>query len=216
MRVPGWAALGEGPWRWVFAAALGAVLVLALGLGGWSWYAASQARAARELEQASALARRALAEGGDVGAYEAGIQKLEEAIARHPSSRLVPRAAYHLGNLRYRAGAWEAARRAYRLALDRGARGSLAQLCRLGLAYAWEGEGKAAEALGAYREALARLGPRDFLYEETLLGLARSAELAGQTDEAREAYRRLLRELPRSPRAEAIRGRLTALESRSP
>jgi len=186
-----------------------------VGFGAWSWYTAAQSRGLEAVAEAGALAQEALAPQATAAQREAAIRKLEEVIARYPSNRLVPEAAYHLGNLRYQARTYEAARGAYTLALAKGARSTLAPLCRLGIGYTWESEGKYGEALAAYREALTRLQTSDFLYEETLMSLARAEELAGKLVEARETYRRVLRELPQARRADDIRGRLASLESRA-
>lgn len=215
MALSGWAALREpGPWRWALVAG-GALLLLGLAFGAWSWYETVQTAGALQLGEASRLAQEALAAKDSPTRGEAALRKLEEAIARYPGNRLVPQAAYHLGNLRYEARAWEAARGAYTLALAKGASGSLAHLCRLGIAYAWEAEGKYSEALAAYQIALLRLGPADFLYEEGLMGLARAEELTGRPDRALETYRRVLREVPQTGRAADIRSRVASLEKRS-
>ncbi len=211
-----WTALGEaGPWRWVLVAGVGLLVLLGVGFGAWSWYLAVQSRGLEAVADAGGLAQEALTPQASPPQRDAAIKKLEEVIARHPSNRLVPEAAYHLGNLRYQARAYEAARGAYTLALAKGAGSTLAPLCRLGIGYAWEAEGKYGEALAAYREALTRLQRTDFLYEETLIGLARAEELVGKLVEARETYRRILRELPQTRRMDDIRGRLASLESRS-
>jgi tetratricopeptide (TPR) repeat protein len=191
------------------------LVLLGVGFGAWSWYTVAQSRGLEAVAEAGALAQEALAPQATGTQRNAAITKLEEVIARYPSNRLVPEAAYHLGNLRYQAKAYEAARGAYTLALAKGAGSTLAPLCRLGIGYTWEAEGKYGEALAAYREALLRLGSSDFLYEETLIGLARAEELAGKLVEARETYRRVLREFPRTRRADDIRGRLASIESRS-
>jgi TolA-binding protein len=216
MALPRWTELGEvGPWRWVLLAGVALLVLLGVGFGAWSWYTAAQSRGLEAVAEAGALAQEALAPQATGTQRNAAITKLEEVIARYPSNRLVPEAAYHLGNLRYQAKAYEAARGAYTLALAKGAGSTLAPLCRLGIGYTWEAEGKYGEALAAYREALLRLGSSDFLYEETLIGLARAEELAGKLVEARETYRRVLREFPRTRRADDIRGRLASIESRS-
>ena len=211
-----WIELGEaGPWRWVLVAGVALLVLLGVGFGAWSWYTVAQSRGLEAVAEAGALAQDALAPEGTAAQREAAIKKLEEVIARYPSNRLVPEAAYHLGNLRYQAKAYKAARGAYTLALAKGAGSTLAPLCRLGIGYTWEAEGKYGEALAAYREALTRLQSTDFLYEETLMGLARAEELSGKLVEARETYRRILRELPKTRRVDDIRGRLASLESRS-
>lgn len=212
-----WTELREtGPWRWVLAAGLGLLVLLGLGFGAWSWYGAAQSRGLQEVAEASALAQEALAPQATAAQRDAAVRKLEEAVARYPTNRILPEAAYHLGNLRYQAKAYEAARGAYTLALGKGPGSTLAALCRLGIGYTWEAEGKYGEAVTAYQDALARFATTDFLYEETLIGLARAEELAGKLDRARETYRRILRELPTSRRADDIRWRLASLESPSP
>jgi tetratricopeptide (TPR) repeat protein len=216
MALRGWTELGEGGlWRWVLIAGVALLVLLGVGFGAWSWYSAAQSRGLEAVAEAGALAQEALAPQAAAAQHAAAITKLEEVIARYPSNRLVPEAAYHLGNLHYQARTYEAARGAYTLALAKGAGSTLAPLCRLGIGYTWEAEGKYGEALAAYREALTRLQTSDFLYEETLMSLARAEELAGKLVEARETYRRVLRELPQTRRADDIRGRLASLESRA-
>ncbi len=216
MALLSWTELGEvGLWRWVLVAGVALLVLLGVGFGAWSWYSAAQSRGLEDVAEAGALAQEALAPQATAAQHAAAITKLEEVIARYPSNRLVPEAAYHLGNLRYQARTYEAARGAYTLALAKGAGSTLAPLCRLGIGYTWEAEGKYGEALAAYREALTRLQTSDFLYEETLMSLARAEELAGKLVEARETYRRVLRELPQTRRADDIRGRLASLESRA-
>ena len=211
-----WTELGEvGPWRWVLVAGVALLILLGVGFGAWSWYTAAQSHGLEAVAEAGALAQEALAPQASPPEREAAIRKLEEVIARYPSNRLVPEAAYHLGNLRYQAKAYEGARGAYTLALAKGAGSTLAPLCRLGIGYTWEAEGKNGEALAAYRDALTRLGSSDFLYEETLISLARGEELSGKLVEARETYRRVLREFPQTRRADDIRGRLASIESRA-
>jgi tetratricopeptide (TPR) repeat protein len=216
MALPGWTELGEvGPWRWVLVAGVALLVLLGVGFGAWSWYMTAQSHGLEAVAEAGALAQEALAPQATAAQRNVAITKLEEVIARYPSNRLVPEAAYHLGNLRYQARAYEVARGAYTLALAKGAGRTLAPLCRLGIGYTWEAEGKYGDALAAYREALTRLQSSDFLYEETLISLARAEELVGKLVEARETYRRILRELPRTRRADDIRGRLASLESRA-
>ena len=216
MASPGWTELeAAGPWRWVLAAGVALLVLVGLGFGAWSWYSAAQSRGLQEVAEAGLLAQDALAPQATAAQREAAIKKLEEVIARYPSNRLIPQAAYHLGNLRDQAKAYEVARGAYTLALAKGAGGTLAALCRLGIGYTWEAEGKYAEALAAYQDTLGRLATTDFLYEETLMSLARAQELAGKLHEARETYRRILREFPQTRRADDIRWRLASLESPS-
>ena len=216
MALLSWTEPGEaGAWRWVLVAGVALLVLLGVGFGAWSWYTVAQSRGLEAVAEAGALAQDALAPQGTAAQRDAAIKKLEEVIARYPSNRLVPEAAYHLGNLRYQAKAYKAARGAYTLALAKGAGSTLAPLCRLGIGYTWEAEGKYGEALAAYREALTRLQSTDFLYEETLMGLARAEELSGKLVEARETYRRILRELPQTRRVDDIRGRLASLESRA-
>jgi tetratricopeptide (TPR) repeat protein len=214
MALPGWAAFSElGLWRWLLLSGIAVLVVLALAVGGWSWYTAAHARGLRALAEATALAR--AAEGPQAAAAErdAAVRALEDLIARYSSAQVVAPAAYHLGNLRFEAKAYEAARAAYSLALAKGASGSVGSLCRLGIGYTWEAQGKNAEALAAYQAALRGLKTSDFLYEELLMNVARMQEQSGTLAEAQETYRRILRELPQSRRGDDIRARLATLET---
>lgn len=217
MALPGWETLRRaGHWRWVLTAGVGLLVLVGLGVGGWSWYQAAEARAAEAVAEAVALAQEALAPQGTAVQRDAAAQQLEAVITQYPSRRIVPEAAYHLGNIRYESRAWEAARAAYALALAKGAQGSLAALSRLGIGYSWEAQGKFQEALGAYQEALRGVPAGHFLFEELLMDVARAQELSGKPDQAIETYRRILREVSQSRRADDIRSRLATLESPPP
>lgn len=191
--------------------ALGAVLLAAT--GGWLWYAAQQrevsgAYAATMSRVASARAPRAPAEARTAAAAE-----LEQLIARYPSAPRVAEAAYELGNLKYDAKQYPAARSAYEVALGRGVSGSLRTLTRAAVAHTWEAERDYAKAVDGYEAVVKDLGPKDFLYEETLIDLARAQELAGKKADAAETYRKLLKDVPGSRHAEDVKTRLAALSA---
>jgi len=143
---------------------------------------------------------------------EAAKQALEEYRARYPRRRPSPLANYYLANLHYQDRAYEDARSAYTLALERGAKGDLALLCQLAIAYSWEAQGQYANALRAYQDGVARTTPKHFLFEEFLLAQARMQELQKEGPRAIDAYRQLLREHPESRRAQEIRSRIAFLE----
>jgi tetratricopeptide (TPR) repeat protein len=190
-------------------------LVLVVGLlvatGGWLWYAAQQrevsaAYAATMTRVAAARAPRAPAEARAAAAAE-----LEQLIGRYPSAAAVGEAAYELGNLKYDATQYAAARSAYQVALARGVAGTLRTLSRAGVAHTWEAERDYAKAIEAYRALIKDLGPKDFLYEDTLMDLGRAQELVGEKLQAAETYRRLLKDVPASRRADDVKTRLAAL-----
>lgn len=188
------------------------LVVVVLGAtGGWLWYAAQQrevsaAYAATMTRIAAARLPRAPAEARAAAAAE-----LEQLIARYPSAPSVGEAAYELGNLKYDARQYPAARSAYEVALARGVSGTLRTLTRAGVAHTWEAERDYARAIDGYQAVVKNLGPKDFLYEETLMDLARAQELSGKKSEAAETYRRLLKDVPASRRAEDVKSRLAAL-----
>jgi tetratricopeptide (TPR) repeat protein len=192
---------------------LGVAVLAVLVLGGavWFWNAAEQSRIMAAY--ADVLVRIAAAQGATATpeARAAAARDLEAILARHPYAAAAPQAAHQLGNLRYAAGQYGAARAAYEVALARGARGTLRTLARVGIGQAWEAERDWAKAIEAYRVALAPIGPKDFYYEPLLVDLARAQEFAGQKAEAVETYRRILKELPQARRAEQVRARLMAL-----
>jgi tetratricopeptide (TPR) repeat protein len=191
----------------------GVVLVIVLlgAAGGWLWYASEQ----REVSAAYAVTMTRIADarapGAPAEARTAAAAELEQLIARYPSAPAVGEAAYELGNLKYDAKQYPAARAAYGVALGRGVSGSLRTLTRAGVAHAWEGERDYPKAIDAFESLLKDLGPKDFLYEETLMDMARVQEVAGQKAEATETYRRLLKDVPASRRAEDVKARLAAL-----
>lgn len=202
-----------GPWHWLLFSGFAVICLLLLPLGGWAWWSSYQSRGLAELDLATPRIREAQSPQASAELRAAAIKALESVIERYPWLTALPHAAYQLGNLRYQAKQFDRARTAYQLALAKGARGSLATLCWLGIGYAWEAQGDHANALAAFQAALQGLTAQDFLYEELLVSLARSHELLGQRDRAREAYQRLLKDLPQSRRAEEIRSRLASLEA---
>jgi tetratricopeptide (TPR) repeat protein len=190
------------------------LVVVLLGVtGGWLWYLAQQrevsgAYAATMLRVAAARVPKASAEARTAAAIE-----LEQLIARYPSAAAVGEAAYELGNLKYDAKQYPAARSAYEVALGRGVSGTLRTLTRAAIAHTWEAERDYAKAIGSYQALVKNLGPKDFLYEETLMDLARAQELAGKKSEAAETYQKLLKDVPASRRAEDVKSRLAALSA---
>jgi tetratricopeptide (TPR) repeat protein len=189
-----------------------AVGLLALAaLGGWAWYDAGQRRTAAAY--GDVLARVQAAEAPDASAENkaAAARDLEAVLARYPSARTVPQAAYELGNLRFAAHQYPAARTAYELALQRGASGMVRTLSRSGIARSWEAERDFAKASEAYGALSADLDPRSFLYEDALVDHARTLELAGKKTEAVAAYQKVLKDVPNARRADDIRTRLASL-----
>jgi tetratricopeptide (TPR) repeat protein len=194
--------------------ALGVLVVGgALAFGGWTWWQGQQAQGALALATAAEMAQTAQAPGAPPAARAAAIQALENVIAQHPRYAGLPEAAFRLGNLRYAAGEYGAARGAYQVALAQGAKGTVRTLAAVGIGYTWEAEKDHAKAQNAYEAALAGLGPKDFLYEGILLDLARAQEFGGRRDAALETYRRLLKDVPESRRADDVRTRIATLQS---
>jgi len=152
------ASLVIAPSRRTLLVLAGAVLaVLVLGGAAWVWYAADQSRA--RAAYADVMVRVAAAEGpqATAEARTAAARDLEAILARYPSAAAVPQMAYQLGNVRYGAGQYAAARAAYEVVLARGATGTLRTLAQVGRGYTWEAERDWAKAMDAYRAALATL-----------------------------------------------------------
>ena len=208
--------LAATPWaRLGLQAVAGAVLVAALAGGGWTWYRAREARGAAALGEAMALAQRAESAPGSAEARDRAVAALERVLGEHPGLTTVPQAAYELGNLRYAARQYPAARGAYEISLAKGASGTIKTLAAAGIGYTWEAEKNYTSAVQAYEVALRGLGPSDFLYEDTLLSLARAQELAGKPTAALELYERALKDVPDSRRADDLRARIADLKSRA-
>jgi tetratricopeptide (TPR) repeat protein len=183
---------------------------LALGLG-WFWYSAYQTDALALYVEAMARAQESQAPDAPAEMRGAAVRALEAALAAYPSSSAAPEAAYQLGNLRYAAREYAAARGAFEVALAKGAAGTLQTLARASVGYTWEAEGDFAKALQAYQVGLSGAGPDSFFFEELMMDLARVQELSGQRDAAIATYRRILKDLPSARRVDAIRVRLATL-----
>ena len=192
----------------------GLAVVGLLGFGGWSWYRAQEARGEAALAEAAQLVQQAEALQAPAEARDKAVKALEAVIAEHPRLSALPQAAYQLGHLRYAAGQYAPARKAYELALAKGAAGSLRTLSALGIGYSWEAEGNYTNAATAYEGLLNGLTPKDFLYEEALMDLARAQEQSGKPAAALETYQRILKQSPQSPRADDVRTRAARLQSR--
>jgi tetratricopeptide (TPR) repeat protein len=142
---------------------------------------------------------------------ETAVRELESALQQYPSSPMAAQGAFELGNLRYASRQYAQARAAYEIAVAKASRGTIATLARTGIGYTWEAERNFGKAADTYRAALGGLKPQDFFYEELLFDLGRTQEQAGQKNEAIETYRRLVKEMPRTARAEEARARLATL-----
>ena len=201
--------------RWGLLAVAALVVLGLVGFGGWTWYRSQQAQGAAALAAAVELAQKALAPGATPETRAGAAQALEAVIAQHPRYAGLPEAAYRLGNVRYAAGEYAAARGAYQIALAQGATGTVRGLAAAGIGYTWEAEKDYAKAQSAFEAALVGLGPKDFLYEGLLLDIARTQEFGGRRDAALETYRRLLKDVPDSRRADDVRTRIASLQSAS-
>ena len=186
---------------------LGVLLVLG---GAWFWYSAQQDRA--QVVHAEALARAAAARTAQpANTAGAAIELLEAALARAPGAALAAQSAYELGNLRFDAGQYPAARAAYEIAVAKAGGETIRTLSRAGVAATWEAQGDFPKAVDAYSVAVSGEKAGQFYYEDLLIGLGRAQELAGRRDDAIQTYKRLLKDGPKLRRQAEIRGRLASL-----
>jgi len=199
----------------VILVAGGLVLIVLVVVAGRFWYQARESRGLLALAEASTLAQQAESPASSSEAREKAVRALEAVISEYPRLSALPQAAYQLGNLRYGAGQYAAARGAYEVALAKGVTGTVRTLAALGVGYTWEAEKAYDKALTAYEAAARALGAKDFLYEEVLLDLARAQELAGKPSAAVETYRRIIKDVPDSRRADEVQSKLAYLESRT-
>ena len=196
-------------------AAAGALVLAALALCGWFWFQSQESRGQMALAEASTLAQQAQGPGTTAEGRERAVKALEAVVSEYPRLSAGAQAAYQLGNLRYGAGQYSAARGAYEVALAKGAAGTVRTLAALGIGYSWEAEKSYDKASAAYEAAARSIGAKDFLYEEALMDLARAQELGGTPSAAVDTYKRLLREVPGTRRAPEIQSRLASLQSRA-
>jgi tetratricopeptide (TPR) repeat protein len=193
----------------------GALIVVALiAGGGWAWFAWQESRSEQALAEAMVVVQQATGPEATPEARAKAILAVEGVLRDHSRTSAAPQAAYLLGNLRYAAGEYAAARGAYQTALAKGASGTVKTLSAVGIGYTWEAEKNYASAAAAYEAALSSIGPKDFLYEDTLAALARSQELGGKSAAALATYQRLLKDVPDSRRAEDLKARVADLKSR--
>jgi tetratricopeptide (TPR) repeat protein len=193
----------------IIAAAVAAVLLI--GAGIWYWRSAQESRA--ESAYAFAMTRASAARDANAspGTKAAAAQALESTLQAYPSASPAAQAAYELGNLRFGQRQYAGARSAYEVAAARARSSTIRTAARLGIAYAWEADKDFPKAVDAFQSVLSGLKPDDAFYEEALLALARDQELAGRKDDAVQTYRRLLREVPKTRRAEDVRSKLASL-----
>lgn len=197
--------------RTLIVAGLVLVGVALAAFGGWAWWDAEQRRTMVVVAEVMVRVHAAQAADATADAKQAAIRDLEQLLQRYPSARTVPAAAYELGNLRFAAAQYGAARSAYELALQRGARGLIAAMARAGVARTWEVERDYGRAADAYAVLVKELDPRNFLYEDALIDHARALELGGKKAEAIAAYQRVLKEVPTAKRSDDVRSRLASL-----
>ena len=207
----------DDPQIWRRAIQIGAALliVVAIAVGAWAWSSRRESQGQAALAEAEVVVQQALAPQATPDARARAIQALEGVLQAHPRFSGAAQAAYQLGNLQYAAGQYAAARAAYATALAKGAPPSMALLSSISIGYTWEAEKNYGNAASAYEAALRSIGPKDFVYEDTLMALARVQELAGKPAAALETYQRILRDVPESRRADDLKTRVADLKDRS-
>ena len=197
--------------RTLVIAGLGLVVVAAIVLGGWYWYDTQQRRIGAAYAEVMTRAYAAQAPQTPSDTRASIARDLEQLIAQHPSGASAAEAAFELGNLRYGAQQYPSARAAYETAVARGGSPTVRTLARASIGYTWEAERNFPKAIETHQQLAKDLGPKDFLYEQTLLDLGRVQELGGRAADAVLTYQRLLKELPAARRADDVRARLVAL-----
>lgn len=197
--------------RVIVVVALLLLVVAVLGGGFWFWQEAQERHAAAAY--APAMARLSAARGREIPpeARATAVRELEAALQTYPSATMAAEAAFELAGLRFAERQYAQARSAYEIARARAASRTLQTLARLGTATTWEAERNFPKAIEAYQAGLGDLKPGEFQFEETLVALARVHELAGRKDDAVAAYRRLLKDVPKTTRADDVRARLASL-----
>lgn len=191
----------------------GGVLVGAVAVAAsiWLWSSLSQSRGLAAYAEAMTRAEAGQLPDAPPSARAQAIRELEAVLAEYPGAAEAADAAYQLGNLRYANREFAAARAAYEIALAKQPPQTVRLLAQAGIAYTWEAERNFSKAAESFRAGAEGLTPSDFVYEDLWFGLARSHEMAGQKDAAIATYRQLLKDVPKSRRADMIRARLSAL-----
>jgi tetratricopeptide (TPR) repeat protein len=202
--------------RWILVGAGGLVLLGGLGAGTWAWLSSQQTRGQQALSAAHVLVEQAVAPTATAETKDRAVKALEGVVADYPRLPTAAQAAYELGNLHYEAGRHADARKAYELAIQKGASPSLRVLAAMGLAYSWEAEKHYDKARSFYESAAKDAGAKSFLYEDLLIGLARVQKAAGDHKGAQDTLSRALREVPESGRSDYVRALLASLQSGSP
>ena len=155
MLLPDW--VRESRWVRIALQAAAALAVVALVVAGaWAWYRSQESRGIAALADATALVQRAQGPDATAQTRESAIKALEAVMADHPRLSAIPQVAYQLGNLKYGAGQYPAARGAYELALAKGASGSVRTLAGMGIGYTWEAEKNYANAAQGYDAVVTR------------------------------------------------------------
>jgi len=198
-------------WPTILIAAGAIVLVGLLATAAWLWHSSQVERGNAAYTVALIRARTAEPAEAPPELRAAAAADLERTLAEFPSHPMASQAAYALGNLRFASAQYDKARAAWQIAVAKGSGGTVATLSAAGIGYAWEAERKYAEAAQAFETDLSRLKPTDFYYEELLFDLARVQELGGKKDAAIATYRRILKDVPKTVRAEEARGQLALL-----
>ena len=158
--------------RWSLVAVGALLAALLAGTGVWAILEQREASARQALAGASVPYRQAMASRQETE-LKAAADSLNQLLKDSPRSGVATQAWYLLGNVEYQRRNVDAALKAYEKAVQRDG-STIAALSRLGMAYAWEAKGDAAQTLAAYTRALEGRGPADFLYAELLLGKARA------------------------------------------
>lgn len=213
-RAKGLTTLVTDRWKWIAAAAITLLALLAVIAGYFAWSSRIETNAAVLLRQAVSQLEASTRAGQDGAKQEEGVRLLHEVMARYAPSAAAMEATLRLGTLYYTTGQYDKARAVYTTYLDKNPRGLVAFSAGIGVGDTFLAQRNYEKAAETYSRLIEQF-PEEPLLPEAQLHLAKAYLGINRLKDANSLYEKVVVTYPNTGWAQNAQAELSKLILRS-